>query len=857
MKKGLYYFSILFFSIFSHFVFAQDVNIPMNYADPGKYEVSEITVSGIQFLDPTALISISGLKVGDIVKIPGDDITNAVNKLWDQGILGNIEVSITKYDGRNISLNFHLTERPRLSKFNFKGMKKSDIDEVKEKIRLVKGKVLTDAMLEGITSNIKKHYAEKGFLNTTVGLLQVKDTTFPNSVVLNITVDKKKKIRISNIFVEGNTNLEAKKVKRKLKETKEKRWYKIFTAAKFRKKDFEEDKKKLIAYYNKLGYRDAEIISDSIYSAEENRINIKLKISEGKKYYFRNINWVGNFIYKTKTLDSILAIKKGDVYNVENLESKLHFSQTNLDISSLYLDNGYLFFNVENVETKVEGDSIDIELRVHEGTQATIDKIKISGNTKTNDHVILREIRTLPGQKFSRADIIRSQRELSQLGYFDPEKIQITPIPNLAKGTVDIEYNVTEKPSDQLQLSGGWGGFYGFMGTLGLAFNNFSMRNIPHLKKWDPLPSGDGQRFSVNFQSNGPSYQNFSTSFSEPWLGGRKPHSFTVSMSHSIQRLGVGLGLGGSSSFFNQGGFGMNSGFGYSPNFSSGTSRGTLKLSSVSMSLGKRLRWPDDYFTLLHSASYVLYQLNNYNLFSTQFTNGYANNFSITNTLSRNSIDNPTYPRRGSSITFNLALTPPYSLIQNRDVKNEDISLRYKFVEYHKWMFDMNWFTQIAGNLVFSSRAHMGYLGAYNRNMPIGPFERFVLGGSGLAGFNFALGSDVIGLRGYQDASIGPSGNVRGGVAYNKFVCELRYPISLNPAATVFLLTFAEGGNNWGNYRDVNPFKLYRTAGVGARIFMPAFGMIGVDYGFGFDEVPGNPAANSQKFTFSIGQQLR
>ncbi len=829
--------------------------INLNYNDPEKYEIGEITVSGIQFLDPNAIIANSGIKVGDIVKIPGETFTNAINKLWEQGILANVEIYVTKSDGRRISINFHLTERPRLSKFTFVGVRKGEADELKEKIRLVKGKVLTDPMLKSIQNSTKKYLAEKGFYNASINLVQEKDTSYPNSVMLTINIKKNKRVKVKEIIFEGNQLVESKILKRKLKDTKEKKWFAFYRSSKFKRKEYEDDKKKLINYYNTQGYRDAIVLSDSIYSINPKRIGVKLKIEEGRQYFFRNITWVGNYIYKTKTLDSILAIKKGDIYNIENLESKLSFNPNGLDISSLYLDNGYLFFSVDPVETKVDGDSVDIEMRIHEGAQATIEKIVVSGNTKTNDHVVLREIRTLPGQKFSRADIIRSQRELSQLGYFDPEKISINPIPNPAKGTVDIEYNVTEKPSDQLQLSGGWGGNFGFVGTLGLSFNNFSLKNIPHLKKWDPLPSGDGQRFMVNFQSNGPSYQNYSTSFSEPWLGGRKPHSFTVAFNHSVSRTGVGNGFRGTSSSFLNPTAQFNNQF-YNPYATS--TKGTMQLTSISVSLGKRIKWPDDYFTLLHSVSYLFYNLDNYQAFA-GFSTGVANNLSLTNTLARNSIDNPTYPRRGANLSLSLQVTPPYSLFQpNRNFATETDAEKFKLVEYNKWMMDMSWFTQIAGNLVFNTRAHMGYLGSYNKNMPIGPFERFVVGGSGLSGFNFMMGYDLIGLRGYADRSIAPeNSSSTAGVAYNKFVCELRYPISLNPAATVFMLAFAEGANNWGTYKEVNPFNLYRSAGVGARIFMPAFGLIGVDYGYGFDEVPGNPSGNKNRFTFSIGQQLR
>lgn len=815
-----------------------------NYSDPDKYEIANITTSGTKFLDPNAIVSISGLKIGDVIKVPGDDISNAIKKLWDQGILGDIKIQITKIEGKKIYLNFELTERPRLSRFQFKGVKKSDEDDIKGKIRLIKGKVVTDALLKNTQNTIKKYYAEKGYQNALVKVQQIKDTTYSNSVVLVINITKNSKVKVRALMFEGNEAFDDKKLAKKMKKTKGRSPGKFWVSHKYNQKLYDEDKKKLIEFYNTQGYRDAKISIDSswYFSAKKPKhknkyLGLKLKIDEGRKYYFRNVNWTGNFVYSDNYLASVLNIKKGDVYDKDALDKKLNYNPNGQDISSLYLDDGYLFFTVDPVELVVDNDSIDIEMRIHEGTQATIDKINVSGNTKTNDHVVLREIRTIPGRKFSRSDLIRSQREIAQLGYFDPEKIDIQPVPNPQKGTVDINYNVTEKPSDQIQLSGGWGGFFGFVGTLGLVFNNFSLKNVKHFDKWDPLPAGDGQRLSVNFQANGPNFQSYSTSFTEPWLGGRKPHAFTVSFSRSVQRLGAGR-------------LGFQSGFG---------STGFLRLNSVSVSLGKRLRWPDDYFTLSHSVSYLIYELGNYNTGLLGVNNGIFNNFTVANTLSRNSIDNPTYPRRGSSITLGITLTPPYSIFnRSRDFAKETNAEKYKWVEYHKWMLDYSLFTKLAGNLVLSTRAHFGYLGAYNKQLGPGPFERFVIGGSGLTGFNFLLGSDVIGLRGYQDRFLlNSSGNTTGGVVYNKYVMELRYPISLNPMATLYGLIFAEGGNSFTAYKEYDPFSLYRVAGVGARIFMPAFGMIGLDYGLGFDEVPGAPSANNNRFTFTIGQQIR
>ena len=839
-------------------------NFQLNYTEPQKFEIADITISGARFVDPTAIIAITGLNKGDNIKIPGDDISRALKNLWNQGILGDIKVSITKVEGNRIWLDFFLQERPRLSKFIFKGIKKSEEDDLKEKIRLIKGKVVTDVLVKNTQNNVKKYFVEKGYLNTVVTIQRSKDTVFANNIILIINVNKKHKVKIDRITFTGNEVFGSKVLKKKMKKTKEVGG-KFLGSSKFKRGDYEEDKKTLITFYNSKGYRDALITHDSIYStphkswgidangliskrmseSSDRRIAIDITVYEGKKYYFRNIDWVGNFVHTDNELASILAIKKGEVYNMELLESRLNYNPNGQDVSSLYLDDGYLFFSVDPVEVHIDGDSIDIEMRMHEGAQATISKITISGNTKTNDHVILRELRTVPGRKFSRSDLIRSQRELSTLGYFDPEKIQINPIPNPATGTVDIDYNVTEKPSDQIQLSGGYGGYFGLTGTLGVVFNNFSLRNIPHLHKWDPLPSGDGQRLSLSLQANGPNYQSYSASFTEPWLGGTKPHALTVSFNKSNQRT---------------------NGANYLPDGNGGYSGdpyGHLRLNSVTVGLGRRLKWPDDYFTLNNSIAFLNYNLVNYSSGLIPAQNGVFNSLALSTTLARNSIDNPTYPRRGASISLALTVTPPYSLFakpMNYDgLSDQDkYAKQYKKVEYYKTMFDCSFFTRIAGNLVLNTRAHFGFLGAYNNSIGIGPFERFVMGGSGLSGFNYLLGSDVIGLRGYQDNSIGRTPNsTQGGVAYDKLVFELRYPITLNPMATIFVVGFAEGGNNAATYADYDPLNLYRSMGMGARIFMPAFGLIGVDYGWALDKVPGYPTANQNHFTFTIGQQLR
>ncbi len=801
----------------------------LNYLSPKEYEIAAIRVSGVKYLDEGALISLSGLKVGDKIKVPGSDISDAIKRLWRSGILGDAQILTDKIEGNQIYLNISLKERPKLTRFRFNGIRKGERENLTDQINLIKGKIVTQALLKNTQRTIEKYFVEKGFLNANANIIQVQDTLISNGILLKINVNKGKKVKIKELVFEGNEAFPDKKLAKKLKGTKEKKFFRIFTASKFIRSKYKEDKENLINFYNSKGYRDARIVGDSVYAVDNKLINVVLKIEEGRQYYYRNITWKGNYIYDDQQLSRILGIKKGDVYDLEELEKRLNFSQTSLDITSLYMDNGYLFFSVNPVEVAIVGDSVDVQMQIYEGSQANINKVIINGNDKTNDRVVLREIRTIPGQKFSRTNLIRSQREIATLGYFDPEQIGINPMPNIDEGTVDIEYTLVEKPSDQIELSGGWGGAFGFVGTLGLVFNNFSLRKLFKFKDWGGvLPSGDGQRLALRLQANGRRFQTYSLTFTEPWLGGRKRNSFSVNLSHSVQRTFIGT-----------------------------EAVGSLKVTGVTFSLGRQLKWPDNYFSLTNSIGYLVYDIFQFGNSIFQNGTGIAHNVTFNTTISRNSINQPTYPSSGSSISLSLTLTPPYSLFDSEtnysDLPDQE---RFNLVEYHKWLFDNSWFTSLAGNLVLHTRAHFGFIGAYNNDLGVGPFERFVLGGDGLTGQSFLLGTEIIGLRGYANNSIVPP-NQSGGVAYNKFVMELRYPLSLNPAATIFMLTFAEAGNNFGSFAEYNPFDLKRSLGVGARIFMPAFGMIGLDWGYGFDEIAGVPDSNGGRFHFTIGQQFR
>jgi len=892
---------------------AVDEEINISYTNPQEFEIEAINVEGTEFLDKNALVSLSGLSIGDKIKIPSDDITSAIKRLWKQGIIGDITIYAKKSTSGKVILTIKLTERPRLSTFVFKGLNRTQESDIEDEIDLIRGRIVTDAMLKNTELIIRKYFIEKGYLNAQVNIRQKKDTLLSNHVKILIDVNKKSKVKINRITFEGNTEISDGKLKKKLKSTHEhprisvfkdvvarishfkpmtvpktasnltlsgmkayvNQHFKLnfFKSSKYIPKDFHADKDLLINYYNSKGFRDAEIVSDTVYAHNGKTVNIEMKLDEGEKYYFRDIIWTGNYIHTDQTLSSILGVEKGDVYDMEMISRRLNFNPTGPDISSLYMDNGYLFFRIEPVEVKIENDSIDVEMRIYEGAQATINKIIVNGNDQTHDHVIYRELLTQPGDKFSRSNIIKTNQRLSALGYFDPENIDIRPIPNPVDGTVDIEYNLTEQSNDQIELSGGWGGSFGFVGTLGLVLNNFSLRNIPHLDKWNPLPRGDGQRMAIRFQANGRRFQSYSVTFTEPWLGGKKPNAFTVNFSHSVQRSLIPLIDDNGNVIVDSNGAPVYDYFRQNGELvldddgnpiprpvSINDFNGHIKLTGGSISLGKRVRWPDDFFQLSNSISYLHYDLLNQNSTSLGFATGSANSITFTTTLARNSIDNPTFPKSGSNLSLSVSLTPPYSLWRDLDYDNISNEERYKWIEYHKWMFDAGFYTKLAGNLVLATKAHLGFIGGYSDELGIGPFERFIVGGAGLAGQNFLLGTDLIGLRGYDDNSIVPRDpitGIRGGTVYNKFLMELRYPISLNPSSTIYVLGFAEAGNNFSSFQEYNPFNNFKTVGFGARIFMPAFGLIGIDWGIALDDSINGITPNQQVFQFRIGQQLR
>jgi len=857
---------------------------------PRKYTIADIQVKGNKAFDPAIVISVSGLAIGDEVTIPGgDNFAKAISKLWTQNMFTNINIYITKLEGDNIWIEIDAVERPMLSDFKFKNVRKSEADELKDKVGLFKTRVVTDNMKLSAKENIIKYYIEKGFQGASVQIEEMPDPANADKVILNFNITKGNKVRISEIHFFGNSAVRQLQLKKKLKGIKESSrltlfpdsvispygeipqlttkefikdrdylkptkikdfldpWFrfKLFSSAKFNEKKYIEDKEKILEYYNSLGYRDANILADTQYYDHKGRLNISLKVSEGNKYYFGDMTWKGNTKYPDSILNMLLGIKKGDTYNLEVLNKKLgkQLSPEGGDISSLYMDDGYLFFSVNPVETSVYNDTIDHEIRITEGPQATIKNVNISGNDKTKEYVIRRELRTIPGEKFSRSDLIRSQREIINLGYFNQEKLGMQPVPNSDDGTVDINYSVEEKSSDQLELSAGWGGGIGLTGTLGVTFNNFSIKNIWKKSSWDPLPTGDGQKLSLRYQSNGRFFRSFNFTFTEPWLGGKKRNSFSVNV--------------------------FNTKFSNAYNPLTGlfdrryADSSYLTTSGATIALGKQLRWPDDFFSLVTSFSYIQYKARNYAIFPS-FSTGVSNNFNLKLALQRTSIDQPIFPKSGSNFLLSGTFTPPWSYIKG--VNKTDI---FKLVEYHKWRLNAEWFVPIgkpAGEdksrqFVLRMAAKYGFIGRYNQKVPISPFERFQVGDAGLTNNFGVLGYDIIAHRGYpvydnSDPTINPDKQNASNffTIFNKYSLEMRYPFVTNPSSTIYGLAFYEAANGWYSFKEWNPFRLRRSMGVGVRFFLPMFGLLGFDYGIGLDRITATGRLrDASRFTFMLG----
>ncbi|WKK57261.1 MULTISPECIES: outer membrane protein assembly factor BamA [unclassified Sphingobacterium] len=814
--------------------------------EPKSYVIGGIEVKGAQYLDKDVLITISRLTVGEYIEVPSEQTANVIKFLMDQNLFEDVQLYATRIQDETIFLEIRVVERPRLTRVDLNGLSKSQTEEVRKRLNANTGKIVNENLLQTTKNTIEKFLREKSYLYPEIKITTKKDSAQSNNEIVVVDVERNKKIKVRKVEFEGNEEFSDKQLRKYLKGVKPRAWFRVFGPGKFKEDKYEEAKEKLVAKMQDKGYRDAQILKDSVYRYDNNEVAIDFDIYEGPKYYVGNIDWAGNAKYKDSVLNILLGIQKGDVYSEEKLNSKLSGPTRNSDdIAAIYQNDGYLTFNVQPVIKRIYQDTVDIEIQMFEGKQYTINNVILKGNDVTNDRVVLRSIYSKPGQKYSRELLVRSVREISQLGMFDEQKV--TPMPtnlNYEEGTTDIEFTVAEKPSDQVELSGGYGAGQ-VIGTLGLTFNNFSTSNFFKKEAWKPLPRGDGQKLSIRGQTSGKRYQSYSFSFSEPWLGGKKPIYF-----------GLSAYISNSQSQYYNPQTGRYEGYENNPK---------IQMHGVTATLGKRLQWPDNYFQINSSLSYQRYNLENYGNYFL-FSNGTATNINFTQEISRNSIDAPIYPTSGSHLKFSVQLTPPYSAWNNIDYATAPDNEKYKWTEYHKWKFDSQWYTKIVGKLVLKTQAQFGYLGSYGDRTPTSPFERFKLGGDGMQGFDFLQGSEIIAMRGYANGTIIPAttGNKMQDIAiqsgspiYAKYQIELRHPIMLNEQATVFALAFAEAGNTWNKFDEVNPFKVRRSVGVGARIFLPIFGMLGIDYGHALDPIPGLVESRwKQNFTFSIIQNM-
>ena len=853
--KRIIKLSILLTFLICNFAQAQITgNRPLNlnnpdditYLDPKNYVIGGVTVTGAQYLDSEVLVTISKLSVGQYIEVPSEQTSNVIKDLMAQNLFEDVQLYATKIQEETIFLEIRVVERPRLTRIDINGLSKSQTEEVRKRLNTNAGKIVNDNLLLTTKATIEKFLREKSFLYPDIKITTKPDSAQANNEIVVVDVERNKKIKVNSINFTGNEEFSNKQLTKFMKGVRPRAWFRVFGPGKFKDDKYEEAKTNLVAKMQDKGFRDAQILKDTVRRHDNNEVAIDIDVYEGPKYYVGNISWSGNSKFKDSTLNILLGIQHGDVYSEEKLNSKLSGPTRNSDdIAAIYQNDGYLTFSVQPVIKRIYQDTIDLEIQMFEGKQYTINNVILKGNDVTNDRVVLRSIYTKPGQKYSRELLVRSVREISQLGMFDEQKVQPMPTNlNYEEGTTDIEFSVAEKPSDQVELSGGYGAGQ-VIGTLGLTFNNFSTSNFFKKESWKPLPRGDGQKLSIRGQTSGKRYQSYSFSFSEPWLGGKKPIYFGLSAYISNSQLQR---------------------YNYLENrYEDYEGIPKIQMHGVTATLGKRLQWPDNYFQINSSLSYQRYFLDNYGGIFV-FSDGTAYNINFTQEISRNSIDAPIYPTSGSHIKFSVQLTPPYSLWNNMNYETAPDNEKYKFTEYHKWKFDSQWYTKIAGKLVLKAQAQFGYLGNYSTQAPISPFERFKLGGDGMQGFDFLQGSEIIAMRGYANGALIPAstGSNQQGIAiqsgspiYAKYQIELRHPIMLNDQATVFALAFAEAGNTWNKFDEVNPFKVRRSVGVGARIFLPIFGMLGIDYGHALDPIPGLTMDRwKQNFTFSIIQNM-
>ena len=839
-----------------------------------KYIIGGINLYGADNLEPAIVIGLSGLSVGDIISVPGDEVTNAIKRYWKHGLFEDVSIAADSIVGDKIYLGITLKQRPRVSQLNFNGIKKSEREDLELKIGIIKGNQITPDIADRAKNIIKKYYAEKGYKNADVRVTQRLDVTTDGMVIVDVTVDKKEKIKINRIYIEGASELPLKKVKYAMKKTREKTRfdnliYTLFRSKKFTKELYEEDKEKIISLYNEHGYRDARIVADSVVAFDDASVDIYITVDEGQKYYIRDIKWVGNSVFSTSWLDVVLRMKPGDVYNQTMLENRLFVDDD--AVKNLYYNEGYVFFNIIPTEARIEKDSVDLELRMVEGVQATIGRVNISGNDRLYEEVVRRELYTLPGSMFSMDALERSFRTIANMGHFDPEKIDPGVTPNPENGTVDMNWSLETKSSDQIELSAGWGQT-GVIGKLSLKFTNFSMRNIfrKSALRRGIIPQGDGQTFAISAQTNGRYYQSYNVSFYDPWLGRKRPNSFSVSAFMSMQ-TDVADSYYNSAYYNNYTnylyGYGSYGGYDYGYNNVSSyyDPDKHIKMYGVSVGWGRRLRWPDDNFTLSTELNYQIYSLKDWRYFI--IANGDCNNINFAVTLGRNTVDHPYFPRSGSEFTLVASATPPYSVWDGKDYANlatnpnsprysDELREKHKWIEYYKVKFRSRTYTSLTPgkyNLVLMTRADFGILGSYNKNKK-SPFETFYVGGDGMSGYSYNYATDMIALRGYENGSLTPYG--KEGYAYTRLGLELRFPFMMQNSTTIYGLAFVEGGNAWTDASKFNLFDLKRSAGVGVRVFLQMIGLIGIDWAYGFDKVFGSSQYGGSHFHFILGQEF-
>ena len=839
---------------------------------PRQYYIGAITIDGVKNYDERLLIGLSGLTEGQKIEIPGEEITKAVKRYWRNGLFSNVAISVDSLVGDSCYLHIQLTQRPRISEINFNGVRKNEKDDLKEKIGLVKDNQLTPNMIDRAKILAGRYFTEKGYKNAEINIVQRDDASAPDKIIVDVNVERKDKVKINHIYISGNEHLSDKKIKGGLiskgvlKKIHEKHsmagWFK---SKKFVEAKYKEAKENLLVKYGELGFRDAIIVTDSVVPAEkEGDVNIFINVEEGQKYYIRNIEWVGNTLYPTDGLNGELRMKKGDVYNQKLLNERLLTDES--AVSNLYYNNGYVFSKLEPVETNIVEDSVDLEIRIYEGPQAHISHVRISGNDRVYENVVRRELRNKPGDLFSREALMRSYRELASLGHFD-ENIDPKVEPDRINGTVDINWGLTSKSNDQIEFSLGYGQT-GVIGRIGLKFSNFCMANLFSKKalRRGVMPMGNGESFSISGQTNGRYYQAYSVNYMNPWFGGKRPNTFSLGAFFSKQ-TDVSDNYYNSAyynNYFNSYLYGMgNSSYNYYENYYDPSKY--VMLFGITVGWGKRLRWPDDWFMLSAELSYTRYMLKNWQYFL--MSNGNCNNINLGLTLSRNSTDNPIYPRKGSEFILTGTITPPYSAFIKKDYANlatnpnsatynKEMQEKYRWIEYHKWKFKSRTYTALSGRdkcFVLSTRVEFGILGHYNKNKR-SPFETFYVGGDGTSGYSTTYATETIGMRGYDNGSLTPRGE--SGYAYDRFTVELRYPIILSNSTNLFALAFAEGGNAWSDIKKFNPLDMKRSVGIGARIFLPMVGLLGIDWAYGFDSVFGSKTYAGSHFHFILGQEF-